>query len=164
MTDTAALRDRVVQIARTWKGTPAIYGQCVKGVAVDCGRFIASVLQEAGIIDVDIAGLPQLPPLWFMHHAGETEFCRWRGISIRSYLDIIRVFAVEYELQPGQKPQPGDIIVSRFHRDYAHTALVTAWPGVILAACESCVGELPDVLSNSQLRFVGMRFFDPFHK
>jgi cell wall-associated NlpC family hydrolase len=39
----------IVEIARSWAGTPYAYQQSIKNVGVDCIQFILAVLKEAGV-------------------------------------------------------------------------------------------------------------------
>lgn len=43
------MRNDIVQIARTWLGTPFRFAARVKGVGVDCGGLIVCVMAEVGI-------------------------------------------------------------------------------------------------------------------
>jgi cell wall-associated NlpC family hydrolase len=146
-------RQAVLRIAPTWIGTPFQYGQCVKGPkgGVDCGRYPAAVLKEAGVIDIDIAKLPQLPPLWFLHN------------TTGSYLEIIRRYATEYELQPGEQPRPGDLVIVKFGRDWAHSAIVLDWPKIIGAAYDHCVAIWRNIYLSPQFGTRELKFFNPFH-
>ncbi len=147
----AEKRNAVIAEARTWQGTPFVWQACVKGVGVDCGRFLAGVMVNAGVKSIDIAALPRMSPQWFLH--------REDG----SFVDQVRRFAVEYQLEPGQKPRPGDIVVARMGRDWAHSAIVIDWPRVIGAANEHVVTEWADVFASPQFGTRELRYFDPFH-
>ena len=58
-------RQRVVDVARTWLGTPYHSAARVKGVGVDCLTVLAEVYHEAGIIGhVDI---PYYPNDFMLH-------------------------------------------------------------------------------------------------
>jgi hypothetical protein len=154
-------RQAVVREALTWRGTPFEYGQCVKGVGVDCGRSIASWLNDSGAKQIDIPELPQLSPQWFMHRSDE------------SFLDQVRRFAMEYRLSNAalldlwsgpvkRLPEPADIVVAKCGRDYAHSALVILWPMVIGAACEFQVTVWTNIFRSPQFGARELRFFDPF--
>jgi cell wall-associated NlpC family hydrolase len=148
----SAQRARVVEVARSWTGTPFVWGCAVKGKegGVDCGRFLGAVMNEAGVQSIDLASVKQPPPQWFMH----------KGSG--SYLDLIRAYATEYELKPGQVPQPGDIVVAKFGLDWAHAALVVAWPRVIAAVFGSVVSEWPSIYRSPQFQNHELKYFDPF--
>jgi hypothetical protein len=157
------LRQAVIRESFTWRGTPFEYGQCVKGVGVDCGRSIASWLNDSGAKRIDIAELPQLSPQWFMHRSDE------------SFLDQVRRFAVEYRLvnRPlldlwsgpvKSLPEPADIVVAKCGRDFAHSALVILWPQVIGAACEHQVTVWTNIFRSPQFAARELKFFDPFYE
>lgn len=136
--------------AITWKGTPFVYGACVKHVGVDCGRFPAAVLKNVGLLpDLNLATLPQLPPMWFLHCTEEL------------YPPIIALYATEYQLSKGEIPQPGDVVIAKYGRDYAHSALVLAWPKIIAAACEHCVCIWQNIHTSPQYAGRALRYFNP---
>lgn len=156
-------RQAVIRESLTWRGTPFEYGQCVKGVGVDCGRSIASWLNASGAHSIDIPELPQLSPQWFMHRSDE------------SFLDQVRRFAVEYRLTnkplldlwsgPVKPlPEPADIVVAKCGRDFAHSALVILWPMVIGAACEHTVTVWTNIFRSPQFSARELKFFDPFYQ
>lgn len=143
-------RAAVVAEALTWVKTPFVWEACVKGVGVDCGRLPAAVFNNAGVKNIDIKKLPKLPAQWFLHRADN------------SYLDQLRRFAVEYELQPGQIPQPGDLVVAKHGRDWAHSALVVEWPKVIGAAYGMCVTVWQNIYNSPQYAQRELKFLNPW--
>lgn len=145
----AEQRAAIVKEALTWVGTPFVYGACVKKVGVDCGRFLAATLTAAGVVDIDVAKLPMLPPMWFLHCSAE------------QYPPIIATYSKEYQLAPNQVPQPGDIVLAKYGRDYAHSVFVLAWPKVIGSACESCVTIWRDIHASPQFASRPLRYFNP---
>lgn len=103
----------VIAEARTWIGTPFHQNAALKGIGVDCGRFLTEVYGACGIaVPRD---LEHWPKDWMMHADGE------------QYLSIIRKFAREVE-----SPQPGDVILFRFGRAYSHSAIIVEYPRVMI--------------------------------
>lgn len=143
-------RAAVVQEALEWVRTPFVWEASIKGVGVDCGRFLAAVFNNAGVRQIDLAALPHLSPQWFLHHADE------------SYLNVIRQFAEEYTLQPGEVPPPGDIVVAKYGRDWAHSAIVIEWPKVIGAAHGTCVTVWNNLFRSPQYATRELRYFTAF--
>lgn len=143
-------RTAVIREALTWQRTPFMWEACVKGVGVDCGRFLAAVYNAAGVKSIEIPKLPHLPPQWFLHSNKD------------SFLDLIRPFAVEYGLAAGAQPRPGDIVVAKQARDWAHSAIVIAWPSVIGAAYGHCVTVWRDIHTSPQYMHRELKFFDPW--
>lgn len=143
-------RLEAVRVARTWKGTPFVWGMGIKGEGADCGRFLGGVFNEAGVKTIDMTAIKNPPPKWFLHKSSE------------SYLDIIRQFATEYERQPGQKPQAGDIVVAEYGRDWAHAAIVAEWPCVIGCLFGYCVAEYQSIYRAPQYMDSRWKFFNPF--
>ena len=177
-------RQLAIDEGLTWQGTPFVYDQCVKGKrgGVDCGRFLASAL-IAGGKRIVISDLPHLPPGWFFHRGEDCASSEGRVARGQSpFLDIIREYAVEYRLQTfaesrGQgiglavqsdalrakaKPEPADIVIAKCGRDWAHCALVIAWPRVIAAACEHVVTVWENIYRSPQYMNRELRFFDPW--
>lgn len=113
-------RAAVIAEARTWIGTKFMQNQCLKGVAVDCGRFLTAVY---GAVGVKVPQeLPNWPKDWMMH------------VSSDQYLSIIEQFAHEVET-----PQPGDVVLFRFGRAYSHSGIVTDYPEMIHSGWRSGV-------------------------
>lgn len=143
-------RQAVIKEALTWENTPFLWEGTIKGVGIDCGRFLACVFKNAGVKDIDIKSLPHLTPNWFMHNADE------------SFLNIVRLFATDYDLLPGQIPRPADIIVVKHGRDWAHSAIVLDWPKVIGAAYGFRVTTWKNVYLSPQFGHRPLKFLDPW--
>lgn len=110
-------RQRVVDVARSWLGTPYHTGGRVKGPngGIDCLTLLAEVYQEAGLVErIDI---PYYPHDWHLHK------------SIERYLDGLLKYTREIE----GPPQPGDIALWKFGRCFSHGAIVVQWPQVLHA-------------------------------
>jgi cell wall-associated NlpC family hydrolase len=141
----------VVAEALTWVGTPFKWEAAIKNVGVDCGRFPASVFNATGVKKIDLKTFPHLSAQWFMHR------------SDNSYLDVIRLYAVEYDPKE-RKPQPGDLVVAKHGRDWAHSAMVIEWPKVIGAAFGHCVTVWRNIYTSPQYAQREMKFLDPWGK
>jgi hypothetical protein len=141
-------RRAVITEALTWRGTPFVWEAAIKGVGVDCGRFIAAALNGAGVRQIDIAKLPHLSPQWFLHHSDE------------SFIKLIEQFATEYEPQAGRTPKPASMVVAKLGMDWGHSALVMDWPKVIGAANEHCVTVWNNVFLSPQYGRKKLRYFD----
>ena len=139
-------RARVLSLAAEWLGTPFHDNAGIKGVGCDCAHFLSGVFQEAGYApDMVIEHYsPQ-----FMLHSDEEKFA---GYVLRYTREI-----AEPEVQPG------DVVLYRIGRSYAHGSIVVGWPLVIHAyqpegiVVESDV-SLPSPLSENKNR----RFFSPW--
>jgi hypothetical protein len=146
-------RQAVVEEALTWLGTPFEYGQCVKGVGVDCGRFPAAVFDRAGVKQIDILKIPQIPAYWFLH--------KREGVP-SPYLEIFLKYTTEYVPPPGTVPEPGDIVLAKEARDWAHAAIVIAWPKVIGAAYEHCVTVWENIHLSPQYSHRQLKYLNPW--
>jgi cell wall-associated NlpC family hydrolase len=114
----AEARARVVEVARSWIGTPFHHVSGVKGVGVDCAHFLARVYEEAGVIEP--VAIEYYPPQWYLHREeekfiGYVERCGGREI-------------------PEHEAQIGDAVLYRIGRCYAHGAIIVDWPTEIIHA------------------------------
>ena len=106
-------RAAVVAEARSWLGTPYHHEARVKGAGVDCLTLIAEVFERAGVLPrIEI---PHYPHDWHIHNSDER------------YMAGVLRYGHEVE-----RAQPGDIVLYRFGRCYAHGAIVVSWPGEII--------------------------------
>ena len=136
-------------IARSWIGTPYHHMGRVKGAGVDCAMFPLEVFREAGLIgDVEV---PYYPADWMLHRSAEI------------YLGIVRRYAGEIEAPPataGSSVLPGDFVIYKFGRCFAHGAIVIDWPTVIHAVNGKGVilsdGEREGFLLGRQKRFFSL--------
>lgn len=98
--DTKA-RERILDEARTWVGTPFHHKARIKGVGVDCGGLIYECYKDA------IPGLQPFPSYyaedWAVHKENEI------------YLDFIGPYVQEV-----QSPKPADLIIYQFGRNFSH--------------------------------------------
>lgn len=97
---------RAVDAARAWIGTP--YHPCadVRGVGVDCGMLLVRVFVDAGLTP-PFDPRPYAPD-WHLHRDEER------------YLGFVRDHCRQVE-----EPAPGDIVVFRYGRCFAHGGIVT---------------------------------------
>jgi cell wall-associated NlpC family hydrolase len=105
-------RQRVVEIARSWLGTPYLHRGNVKKCGADCAWLLIKVFEEAGLVTGVDPGY--YPPDWPMHQEHSI------------YLDW-----VERYCKPVEKPQAGDIVLYRFGKCISHGAIVSNYPYVI---------------------------------
>jgi cell wall-associated NlpC family hydrolase len=136
-------RADVVAEAREWIGTPYRHMARVKGPkgGCDCLTLLAEVYERAGIVaHVEI---PFYPMDWHLHRAAEL------------YLDGLAAHADEVEA-----PEPGDAVLFRFGRCFAHGGIVTAWPWLIHSW--NGMGVVPVDANQTMLAGRPTRFFDPF--
>ncbi|MCB4802638.1 cell wall-associated NlpC family hydrolase [Methylobacterium brachiatum] len=93
--------------ARRWIGTPYHPGADIHGVGVDCGMLIVRVFVDAGLVPAfDPRPYPQD---WHLHRDDE----RYLGFVFDRAAEVARA-------------DPGDVIVFRYGRAYAHGGIVTA--------------------------------------
>lgn len=155
-------RGGVVDIARTWLGTPYVHMARVIGSGVDCAMMPLKVYSEAGLIrEVTVEGdpsphqrelagtptgvtdpdIPYYPPDWHLHRDAER------------YLEKVTELVTERggaELDASATPRPGDFILIKFARAYSHGAIVIDWPICIHAHLHRGV-VLVDVLRDPKM-------------
>lgn len=128
-------RERVIEVAKSYLGTPYHHAGRVKGAGVDCLTFLAEVFQDAGLVPK--IEIPAYSPQWHLHHSTE------------KYLDGLLQYT-----RPIVKPQMADIVLFRFGRCFSHGAIVIEWPHIIHSWYSTgCV--LDDAERNQQFAFIG---------
>jgi NlpC/P60 family putative phage cell wall peptidase len=137
-------RVRVVDAARKWIGTPYHHMADIHGVGVDCAMLLVRVFCGLGLV-TPFDPRPYTRD-WMLHRDDE----RYLGFLLASAREV-------------DAPQPGDVIVFRVGRCYAHAGIVTkADPLTILHAFAPAARVLEEPLArNSQLagRLAAARFF-----
>jgi cell wall-associated NlpC family hydrolase len=128
MSPETCTRAAVVAEARRWLRTPYHHAAQVLGAGVDCAMLPAAVYRAAGLIpDVPVG---HYPPDWHLH--------RQNGVEVAErYLEIVARHAREVPAPTG----PGDFVLYRWGRAFAHGAIIVAWPRIIHAAIHVGVTE-----------------------
>lgn len=124
-------RAAVVAEARSWIGTP--YHNCadIKRVGVDCGMLIVRVFVDVGLC-MPFDPRPY-PPDWHLHRSEE----RYLGFVFDRCNEV-------------KAPQPGDVVVFRFGRCYAHGGVVaSANPLTIVHAYHPARRVIEDEMARS---------------
>lgn len=104
--NTALIRQKIVDEAKTWLGTP--YHSCadVKGAGVDCGMILVRIFVDLGLLD-PFDPRPYNSD-WHLHRDAE------------KYLEFLTDRCVEVS-----EPGLGDVMVFRYGRCYSHAGIVT---------------------------------------
>jgi len=135
----AEQRAAVVAEARAWLNTPYHHAAQIRGAGVDCAMLPAAVYRAAGLIP-DLA-VAHYPPDWHLHRDAER------------YLDIVTAHAREVPAPTG----PGDFVLYRWGRCFAHGAIVLDWPRIVHAVIH--VGVVLDHGDAGRLAERPRRFF-----
>lgn len=107
-------RDNIIREALGWLNTPYHHEADVKGAGVDCAMLLVRVYRDAGLIPaID----PRPYPADWMLHRDEERYLGW----VKQYAD------------PVTEPQPGDVVLYKVGRCFAHGGIVLAWPDIIHA-------------------------------
>ncbi len=103
----AELRRRVVEVARSWLGTPYHHHARVKGQGVDCAQILAAVYEESGIVEhIDLGDYARQ---WHLHQSDEL-YLQWLERCGASRI--------------ATTPRPGDIGVWKFGLTHSHGGIV----------------------------------------
>ncbi len=117
-----ASRSAVVAEALSWLRTPYHHRGRLKHTGVDCAQFPLQVYAACGLIDPFDPG--DYPPDWHLHRSQER------------YLEPVCRLA--RQIEPATV-QPGDFVVFRVGRCFAHGAIVIDWPRIVHAVVNHCV-------------------------
>lgn len=129
-------RKRILEIARSWLGTPYHHEACLKGVGVDCAQLLVGVYKE---FDPKVyADIPTYSPQWHLNRGEE------------KYLEVVRQHMTEIE----GPPLPADIAMWKFGRCFSHGGIVVEWPLVIHARVQANC-ELINVETSLWLKDLG---------
>jgi cell wall-associated NlpC family hydrolase len=115
-------RSAVVAEALSWARTPYHHAARVKGAGVDCAQLLIGVfVDELALVDpVDHGDYPRD---WMLHRDEE----RFLGLLTSRAREIAH-------------PLPGDVVLYKVGRCFAHAAIVIDWPEVIHACSRTgCV-------------------------
>jgi cell wall-associated NlpC family hydrolase len=113
--DSAALererdeRQRVIAYARTWLKTPFRHQSDVRASGVDCAMLLVRVFVDTGMVEPFDPG--KYPQQFFLHR-DEERFLGWLN---RYALEIAPELA-----------KPGDVVVYKMGRVFAHGALIVS--------------------------------------
>lgn len=108
-------RAHVLQIARTYLGTPFHDGARIKGVGIDCANLLAEVFAEAGMIPAQ--EIAPYSPQWMLHR-DEPLFEQY-----------VQKLGHEVDV-----PLPGDIVLYKIGRSFSHGGIVASWPTAVIHA------------------------------
>lgn len=108
-------RAAVVREAMSWIGTPYHSNAMVKGAGTDCAMLLLAVYSDIGLI-------PRFDPrpyspTWHIHRNEEM------------YMRYIMQHSSEF----AGPPLPGDVVMFKIGKLFAHGAIVTQWPYVVHA-------------------------------
>lgn len=137
--DSASVRQRIVEEAATWLGTPYHHHGAVKGAGTDCAMLLVRVYQSAGLMPSDFDPRPY-PTDWHMHRDAE-----------RYVLNLLK-FGREVD-----KPKIGDAAVWKFGRTFSHGAIVTGGNRIIHSYMGR--GVVADEMDQAELAGREVRFF-----
>lgn len=119
----ADARAKIVLEAESWIGTPYVSNAMVKGKnggGTDCAMLLIAVYGNLGLIPKEFDPRPY-PPQWHVHRNEE------------KYIGGVLGFAKEVAAPPIRAPKPGDVVMFKLGRVFAHGAIIVDWPMVIHA-------------------------------
>jgi cell wall-associated NlpC family hydrolase len=110
------VRQKIIDEAYSWIGTPWHHRACVKGAGVDCVFLLAGVYTAVGLINVNRHDIPYYPIDIMQHRSEETV------------LAVLTRYAHEVKT-----PKMGDVALWRFGRIYSHAGIIIDHPNIIHA-------------------------------
>jgi len=112
-------RDKLCEIALSWRGTPYRGNACLKHVGCDCLQFLAAVYEEAGLFDRNAE-----PDLANNNYSVQAH---WHSEDPR-YMDGILRWMTEVDT-----PLPGDLVMFWIEaKTFNHSGIVVSWPDKIV--------------------------------
>jgi cell wall-associated NlpC family hydrolase len=111
-------RAAVVGEAKSWVGTPYVGCARLKGHGVDCGQLLYGVYLNAGLIPE--LELPKNYSIQVAQHRTSPEY--------RNLVDKL------FEIIPESAALPGDVVLYKLGKDFAHGAIIVEWPGYVIQA------------------------------
>ncbi len=139
----SAQRAAVVASARAWIGTPYHHMADVKGAGVDCAMLLVRVYCDLGLVET-FDPRPYTRD-WMMHRNEE----RYLGFLLE-------------RARPVERPSPGDVILFKIGRCFAHGGIVTKADPLTMVHAFSTAGAVleEEVSRNAELgrRLGGARF------
>lgn len=134
-------RQRVIDEAMTWLGTPWHHAARIKGAGVDCAMFLAEVYHAAGLLPRIDPG--EYPMDWMMHR-DEERFLSW----------------VEQYAKIKKSPKRGDMVIFRFGRTFSHGGVLLDDERIIHAYRENGMVVLGEInqgrLADRERRFYSL--------
>jgi NlpC/P60 family putative phage cell wall peptidase len=133
-------RAAVIAEARSWLKTPYHHQADVKGAGVDCGMLLVRVFIDTGLCE-PFDPRPYAPD-WMLHRSEE----RYLGFVFDRTKEVTR-------------PKPGDVMVFRCGRCYAHGGIVTCANPITIVHAFQPAGAVveEDVFSNIVLSNPGRK-------
>ena len=108
----------VIAEAKTWLRTPYCSNAMVRGAGVDCAMLLLGVYQKLGYVSPDFNPRPY-PPQWHLHRDEER------------YMNVVKQFGGR-EIDE-KESGPGDVVLFKVGRVFAHGGIVIDWPIMIHA-------------------------------
>lgn len=103
------LRDKVIEVARSWKDTPFRHQGREKGKKVDCIGVIYGVGKELNIVDHDMT---------------TPKATKYHGYPRRPHGGMLKQACDEYLIRiPFSKLKPGDILLMTYDVEPTHVAI-----------------------------------------
>lgn len=123
------LRDKIVEEAKSWIGTPYHDHSGIKGAGVDCAFFPLRVYQAVGKVPTDFE-VPYYSPQQWLNSPLQKDKLHLK-FEDRTFLDIVLRFAKQEIFQENQV-QPGDFVIWRVAASWTHGGIVVSWPDYVL--------------------------------
>lgn len=114
--------NRLAESALLWLGTPYHHNAKIRGVGVDCARFVIGACEDAGLLEKDSLVLGDYSNEWALHHAR----------------DVMHEVAEKYGIQV-KNPRRGDIFLYQYGRVASHAGIYLGHDEIIHAYIDAGV-------------------------
>jgi cell wall-associated NlpC family hydrolase len=130
------MRKAIVAEALSWVGTPYVSNAMIKGPkgGTDCAMILIGIYAAVGLIPKEFDPRPY-PPQWHVHRNEE------------KYLNYVLQFVKQTKNPPERKPLPGDLVMFKMNKVFAHGGVIIDWPLIIHAVGNNIVR--PDDISKN---------------
>lgn len=136
------LRERIVEEAKTWAGTPYHDHAGVKGAGVDCAFFPLRLCQAFDRAPVDFK-VPYYSPQQWLNSKSQIDKHKLR-VEDRTMFNIVSSLAktelrTRWSEDPvsgvrlvDREPLPADFVLYRVAASWTHLAFIVTWPEFVL--------------------------------
>lgn len=104
------MRNKIIEEALTWDGTPYHHQACVKGIGVDCAQFMAGIAKSLNLIPANAKLPTDYSPQWHLHNREE-----------KLVEQLLAFGCVQIDIAD---TKPGDIIGFKIGRAVGHLGLM----------------------------------------
>lgn len=142
-------RERLIEEARSWLGTPYHHRARVKGAGVDCGQLVIASHVDSGLVEDFDPGFYTTD--WHLHRF-EDLYIQFVEAHLRRIDDAELSVAARLSINSAYDAPSASVIVFRVGRTFSHGGIITQWPFFIHAYQPSGIVEEVSLLNTPMSR------------